>query len=328
MIIRATQRLKQKLYAPLCRGVLATPPIRTADDGVVLFSMIGSAVLIPYLVAVKSLHHHLRRGRVALLDDGTLTAEDRAVLAHHLGQPEIFSILDVDVGPCPTGGTWERLLSILDLRAKDYVIQLDSDTVTVGPVPEVEAAIDANVCFTLLGAEGDIEEILPVGEFSRRYFPGGAPRKEDFAGHIQGASESILTDICIPGLPHPLYVRGCSGFAGFARGGDRALATAFSQAACAKLGEARWAEWGTEQVTSSFVIANEAGSRVLPPGRYTNFWDTPPPADSRMIHFVGSYRYRGFEYFRRSRAAIRAMRRPEPIRREQAAFAAQARTAP
>jgi len=308
VIIKATQRLKQMLHAPLCRGIVSTPPVQPKDDGVVLFSMIGTAVLIPYLVAVKSLHHHLRRGRVMILDDGTLTADDRAVLAHHLGNPVILSIRDVDVGPCPHGGTWERLLTILDLRADDYVIQLDSDTVTVGPVPEVAAAIDANVSFTLLGAEGNIEAILPVAEFARRHFPGGAPGQEDREGHIQGATESILTGLQIPGLPDPYYIRGCSGFTGFARGGDRSLATAFSQACSKLLGDQRWAEWGTEQVTSSFVIANDPGSQVLPPERYTNFWDTPLPADSRMIHFVGSFRYRGFEYAHRSRSAIRALR--------------------
>ena len=52
------------------QGILDTPPIVAQDDGVILFSMIGTAVLLPYLVAVKSLHHHLPRGKVVLLDDG------------------------------------------------------------------------------------------------------------------------------------------------------------------------------------------------------------------------------------------------------------------
>ena len=78
--------------------VLSTPPIVPKADGVVLFSMIGTAVLLPYLVAVKSLWHELRRGRVAILDDGTLTAQDRAVLAHHCGDPEIISIAQVQTG--------------------------------------------------------------------------------------------------------------------------------------------------------------------------------------------------------------------------------------
>ncbi len=70
------------------QGILDTPPIVAQDDGVILFSMIGTAVLLPYLVAVKSLHHHLPRGKIVLLDDGTLTEGDKQVLAHHCDQPE------------------------------------------------------------------------------------------------------------------------------------------------------------------------------------------------------------------------------------------------
>ena len=77
----------------------------------VIFSMMGTRVLLPYLVAVKSFHAQLAIGRVVILDDGTLTAADRAVLAHHLGNPSILPIDAVKTGACPTGGTWERLLT-------------------------------------------------------------------------------------------------------------------------------------------------------------------------------------------------------------------------
>ena len=108
------------------RHILDTPPIVPMDDGVILFSMIGTAVLLPYLVAVKSLHAQLQRGRVMLLDDGTLTDADKAVLAHHVGNPQILTFADIDTAPCPKGNCWERLLAILDLRREHYVIQLDS----------------------------------------------------------------------------------------------------------------------------------------------------------------------------------------------------------
>ncbi|MGE4430882.1 MAG: hypothetical protein AB7E05_09115 [Sphingobium sp.] len=300
-------RLKRPLYDFRCRTVLNTPPCRAREDGVVLFSMIGTQVMIPYLVAAKSLHHHLRRGRFVIMDDGTLTPDDKAVLRHHLDNPRILPLRDVDVGPCPHGGTWERLLTILDMAADDYVIQLDSDTLTTGPVPDVEQAIADNASFTLLGAETPVQQILGVEEFTRRFFPDGAPTQEDRTGHIQGATESILADLSIPGWPDLRYVRGCSGFAGFARGQDRRLATAFSQAASAVLGPKRWNEWGTEQVTSSFVIANDPHGRVLPPDLYVNYWGTAPVRDVRFLHFIGTYRWHRFEYQRRSLAAIRAL---------------------
>lgn len=163
---KVMRKLREGQFLRAARGILHTPPVRGADDGVILFSMIGTKVLLPYLVAVKSLHAQLRRGRVVMLDDGTLTAADKAVLAQHLDHPRIIPIASVATGPCPRGGTWERLLTILDLRRDAYVIQLDSDTVTLGPVPEIAQAIAAGRSFTLRG--GTDAEILPLDEVSAR----------------------------------------------------------------------------------------------------------------------------------------------------------------
>ena len=139
---RALRRLREMHFNRAVHGVLAAPPARAADDGVVIFSMIGTRVVLAYLVAAKSLHAQLGRGRFAILDDGTLTSADKALLAAHLSSPEIFDIAAVDVGQCPRGGCWERLLTLLELRRDNYVIQLDSDTVTLGPVSEIAVVMD------------------------------------------------------------------------------------------------------------------------------------------------------------------------------------------
>src|SRR3546814_5542070 len=73
-------RLKRKWYNHLCKTIFSTPPVQSHKDGVVIFSMIGTEVMTPYLVAAKSLHHHLKRGRTVIMDDGTLTDRDRSVL--------------------------------------------------------------------------------------------------------------------------------------------------------------------------------------------------------------------------------------------------------
>lgn len=288
-------RWKAWMHARLARGVLATPPLVPRDDGVVIFSMIGHRVLLPYLVAVKSLHRHLARGRVVILDDGTLTPADHALLARHAGAPEVIALADVDTGPCPRGGTWERLLTILDRRADDYVIQLDSDTVTLGSLPEVAEAIEANRSFSLRGeAEATL---MPVGPFVAS-LPHEAPPL-----HIQKATERLLDQI---DLADARYFRGCSGFTGFARGAaGRALAERLSTAMEARLGRARWREWGTEQVTSSFVIANDAYPLLLPYRRYLNYWDQGVPADARLVHFLGTCRHHGTAYRDATSAALR-----------------------
>lgn len=284
---KITDFIAQTRFERVARGILQTAPIVPRDDGVILFSMMGTRVLLPYLVAIKSVHAALGTGRVVILDDGTLTSADRKILAHHCGEPEIRSIASVDTGPCPRGGTWERLLTILDLRREHYVIQVDSDIVARGPMPEVAQAIAQGRSFTL---RGEAE--------SERMDAAGIARQQAVyeTTHVQGLIEQAMDRVEIAGFDPVHYVRGCSGFAGFAPSGSgRSLAEAFSAEADRLLGRAKWSEWGSEQVTSNFVIANEPDPLLLPYDRYMNFWDEGVPEDARIVHFIGTYRFdRGF----------------------------------
>lgn len=302
---RLRRRLREWRHRRLAAAVVHTPPIRPAEgDGVLIFSMIGTRVLMPYLVAVKSLHAQLRRGRIAILDDGTLTDGDRAVLARHLGNPRIVSIRDVDLHGCPPRSCWERLLTLLDMRRDAYVIQLDSDTVTLGPVPEVEAAIADGRDFTLRGEEG--ATWLSIADFAASRPP---VDPLDPAIHVQEAIEASLGRIDA-GLPRPgHYVRGCAGFAGFAPGGlGRATAEAFSAEATALLGWDNWKRWGSEQVMSNVIVANEGEPVLLPYGRYRNYWDDGMPEDVRFVHFIGTCRYHGTAYRDATRKALQLIR--------------------
>ena len=283
--------------------MLATAPITPTDDRVVIFSMIGHKVLLPYLVAVKSLHARLRTGRIAILDDGTLTADDRAVLARHLLRPEIRSLRDVATGACPQGGCWERLLTLLDLTADDYVVQLDSDTVTLGDVPEVADAIAANRSFTMLGdALAGERGVLSLEDFTAVYHP--ARGVDPFGdAHVQRAIEGNWDRL--PDGEGKRYIRGCAGFAGFARGGPgREAAADFSRAAERVVGVAKWRSWGSEQVASNYLIANAADPVLLPYARYENYWNAAPGPDVRFLHFVGTHRFATGEYRRRTLKAI------------------------
>lgn len=289
-------------HAEAISGILDTPPIVPKQDGLVLFSMIGTAVLLPYLVAVKSLWGQLKRGRVAILDDGTLTPQDYAILAHHCGDPEILHIKDVPLGLFPAGGTWERLLTILDRRSSEYFIQLDSDTVTIGPVPEIAEAISRNRSFLLLGEAESGCGPLPLSEFCDRFYPEGAQDN-----HVQSRIESQL------GTIDPergwKYVRGCSGFAGFAAmGGGRPLAAAFLKEMKRLIGDKDVSIWGTEQVTSNFHLANEVQPVVLPYDRYMNYWNEDWGEDTAFIHFVGTHRHKNGAYIRASLQAIEILR--------------------
>ncbi|MFM5917689.1 MAG: hypothetical protein ACKOOL_09170 [Novosphingobium sp.] len=296
---RALRRLREMHFNRAVRGVLGTPPARAAMDGVVIFSMIGTRVLLPYLVAAKSLHARLGRGRFAILDDGTLTAADKALLAHHLDNPELRSLSDVDVGSCPRGGCWERLLTLLELRRDNYVIQLDSDTVTLGPVEDIAAAIDAGRDFTLRGEATSVW--LPVSNF-------GNGKAAPADAHVQMQIEARMPEVAAAagGLTH--YVRGCAGFAGFAPGGPgRELADRFSRAASSALGREVWAQWGSEQVMSNLYVANEGEPALLPYEHYLNFWNEPVGPEAAFVHFVGTYRYHAGAYAAAARQALAAL---------------------
>lgn len=302
---RLTWHAKRLRHRRVAARVLATPPIRPIDDGVVLLSMVGSAVVLPALVAIKSLHAQLGRGGVALLDDGSLTQADRATFAHHLGNPAITHIRDVDLGAAPPGGTWERLLHLLDLRRDHYVIQVDSDTVTLGALPEVEQAIDAGRDFTL---RGEAEAALVEVEALRDRYRGSDPRRPGL--HVQDAAEEAMGQVAIASGTLRRYARGCSGFAGFAPGGlGRELAEAFSLEMDRLIGRERWSRWGSEQVTSNLVVANGSDPLLLPYERYCNFEDRPLAADMRFVHFIGTCRFHGSAYRDATRASIAALGR-------------------
>ncbi len=299
---RWRSKIEATRHAEAITGILETPPIEPRQDGVVLFSMIGTAVLLPYLVAVKSLWQHLQRGRIAILDDGTLTAQDRAILAHHCGDPQIMRIADVKLNEFPAGGTWERLLTILDNRAGEYWIQLDSDTVTVGAVPEIADAIARNRSFVFLGGKDAEVGPLPLKEFREHFYPDG---KAD--GHVQTRIESRLDTI--DAARGWKYTRGCSGFAGFAATGHgRPLASAFLTEMKRMIGEEDVSIWGTEQVTSNFHLSNEPEPVVLPYDRYMNYWNEPWEDDTRFIHFVGTHRHDNGAYIDASCAAIEKLK--------------------
>lgn len=283
----------------VARAVLRTPPVPARGEGLVVLSMVGGRVLEPYLVAAKSLLRGLGGGRAVVIDDGTLSPADRAALARHMPGVEVLAIDSVDTGACPRGGTWERLLTILDLRADAYVVQVDSDTVTLGAIPEVVGAVRANRSFSLRGEPG--AELADAAALAAALPPLPEPM------HVQHAAERALPRLALP-IAHPRYFRGCSGFAGFARsGGGRALAEAFSRENERLLGPERWGRWGSEQVTSNFVVANDPDPLLLPYDRYLNHTGETVPPDARFVHYLGEWRFNSGSYFDATRRAIRAL---------------------
>src|SRR5262249_16853689 len=142
-------------------------------------------------------------GEIVVVDDGTLTAEDRAEISFHIGSPQFFRATEVACGPLPQGGTWERLIIAVGLSTESYVIQLDSDTVTRDDIPEVRNCVQSNRSFTLGTAQG--REVVSLAEMAR--LASSRP-----GSHVQDETERNFSRL--PNAEAGFYIRGSSGFAG------------------------------------------------------------------------------------------------------------------
>ena len=290
------RKFQRSLHNIACRGIVDTPPVKIQSAPLVFCSMVSTADFVMYLSAMKSMYKHIREGRVVTIDDGSLTQEQRDLLRKHL-DAEVRHITDAPKRRVPKGGTWERLTTIVDLSRDAYVIQVDSDTLTRNAIPEILDSYRSSRPFILAG-DREGSGLKSVEDTSKAARADGSP-------HIQTAAEGKLDTI--PGIK-PSYVRGCSGFFGIPKG---ALTLddveEFSQAMTSALGT-RWNEWGTEQMTVNYLVANLPGVNVLQPPKYTQYFGKPLGGESNFVHFIGMYRFDHLAYTRETRKLISELR--------------------
>jgi len=281
-------------YQQTVRDVLSTKPLQRGELPFVLLSMVHKRDVCSYLVAVKSFTHFLNPGCIVVVCDPSIDQHDRATLMSHVPHLELREADEFTHPDIPRGGTWERLFAISIYARDNYVVQLDADTLTVHPIPEVLEAISNHQGF-VLGEKPDtpIRDLHAVRENALPWMQPGA--------HIQGIVETEMVNVGLPSDAR--YIRGCSGFAGFPPSTKmQDTMTDFSRRMRAKLGE-DWKRWGTEQVTSNYLVSNAFGTRALPFPKY----GTPDcaTAETAFYHFIGSMRFVNSKYQARSRQAIR-----------------------
>jgi hypothetical protein len=292
---RVSKALQYWWYNRGCRAIEETAPISADDSEVVVLSMLKANHVTMYLVAAKTLHRQLGRGRFLVVDDGSLTQGQRARIRHHLPLIEFVPIASIDRRGLPKGGTWERLALIAELTERAYVVQMDADTLALGALPEVARQIAKNASFTINGEPDSAIESLAA-----------AAARFDDDQHVQTLAERALTSVGLD--ENARYVRGCSGFAGFASGGDVGPRIRDFSARMERALGHKWTEWGSEQVGSNFLIANAPSSIVLSAPRYLNYpGGTVPPATS-FLHFIGPSRFNDGTYRRYAGMAIDALR--------------------
>lgn len=291
MFFSLTNKLRKGWLNWHARQILDAPPVRCdADSNLLILTQTYHPDLYMYLLAAKSFARYVPPRGFVIVDDG-LTGHDRATLEYHLGEVRFVPIARVDTGPCPSGGTWERLLTIARLTPERYVIQLDADTLTLNPPQEVIDCIGENRPFTLGTSTG--KAIISAREAH-------AHALQSPTDHVQSHAEQAL--VSLRNADTLKYVRGCSGFAGFPHGGEiESQIHDFSSQMETLLGAGKWRAWGSEQVTSNFTVANLPGAMVLSPTRYP-FWQ--PGLDisaAALVHFFGTYRFSEGMYVRMAR---------------------------
>lgn len=296
---RVEQRLRRDFFRwrhqHAVQSVLTTAPVVAGSLPFTLLSMVQKRDVVSYLVAVKSFVHFANPRRVVIVCDPSIDAGDKDILRRHIPHVEFRSADEFTHPEIPRGGTWERLLAICAYAETDYVVQLDADTVTVKPVAEVSDAIREQQGFVLGETSNQtLMSLQATSAYARRDF--------DPHGHIQGCAEACMDSVGLPDAS--LYVRGCSGFTGFPP--DRTMKERllmFSGCMSRQLGMQRWAAWGTEQVTSNYLVANAGNTKVLPFPKY----GTPNVMneETAFLHFIGSMRFINSKYEKTSREAIR-----------------------
>ncbi|WP_156373127.1 hypothetical protein [Pseudorhodoferax sp. Leaf267] len=296
MSTRLVRTLCQRLYLGGIAGIAQTAALQPGHLPYSLLSMVQHRDVLPYLVALKSFHARLPARRVVVVCDPSITAEDRVLLARHVPHIVLREAAEFVDPHIPRGGTWERLYAISEYARDDYVVQLDADTLTLGALPEVQAAIVQARGFVIGESVGQTLETLPeVAQRARAWL---APPINSV--HIQAVVEAMVDELGLP--PQTRYVRGCSGFTGFPPDAAmRARLLAFSAQMRERHGP-RWADWGTEQITSNYLVANAQGTQVLPFPRYGTPDAITP--DAAFMHFIGYLRFVNRRYERLSRREI------------------------
>lgn len=280
------------------KSILKTPVVKCDPfSSIVCVSQVCHRDIFMYLLAIKSFTRFVSPQKVYILDDLSLTKKDKILIYEHIEQVEIIPITNIANKKCPIGACWERLLFISDCVKKNYVIQLDSDTLTLNNVPEIINSVKENQSF-MLGTLGG-HKIQPMKEICQNV-------KSSNSNHVQIIAEKNFDFLA--NYEQLKYVRGCAAFTGFGKKSfSRLQVEQFSRRMEEIIGTA-WSNWGSEQVTSNYIIANSQSAIVLPYPKYAGFRPEKDLKESSFLHFMGTYRFKKGVYIKLAKDVVEKLK--------------------
>jgi hypothetical protein len=292
------QKIYYRIFDSATKYISNTPPIQCDPSSqVACVSQVCHRDIYAYLIAIKSFTRFLVPNKIYVVDDLSLTIRDRTLITEHINDVRIVPLSEIETHQCPSGGTWERLLLISDCVKDDYVIQVDSDTLTMKDISEIQAAVEDNRSF-ILGTWKE-QKIEPMKKACENVISVNSQ-------HVQMLAEKNLCKLS--NYKRLYYVRGCSAFAGFPRGElIRGKIQDFSRQMEEVLGT-KWHDWGSEQVTSNFVVANCCKSSVLPFPKYAGFRPGIQVGRSSFLHFSGTFRFKDSVYIKLAKQVLAELR--------------------
>jgi hypothetical protein len=294
VIFKLKKETRRIFYNLACRNILKTSPINRGSVPVTIVSLLSRQDIVAYLLAIKSLSRRIGLPQgVHVINDGSLAAGHERLLKHHVPFLKIVHVYDISTGKCPRHLCWPRLCYVVDLSQESYVLQMDSDTLTLDALNEVCDCISSNRSFILGTKTGQhLEDPEATSRRARSWN----------VDHVQVFAERQMKNLPGCGLR---YVRGSAGFAGFAKGGfSREKIEEFSTSMETLVGADKWASWGSEQVTSNLSIANSNDPLVLRSPKYVNHVPNEDVSKAAFIHFIGKYRYQNGVYSRMSKNIV------------------------
>ena len=296
MLYRVRREIDLRRFSRKIAGILETKPLCVANAPLAVVSMVANRDVPMYVAAIKSFYPKLGGGKIVAIVDRDMPSALRDTLRHHIDGIELAILEDIPAGTCQRGGTWERLLFCLDRSECEYTIQLDADTLCVSEeVNEVVACVRANRAFTM--ADGFTRQPLLEAAAMAEATP------SDYIGIVAERAFARY-----PGHEQLYYIRGSSGFAGFAKGGfTRTQMDSFHQEMEKLVGEKRWREWGSEQCGSNWAVANSPDPIVLPYPEYGSFNGRVLRHRAKLFHFIGRYRFQEDYFARRTQELIAAL---------------------
>ena len=300
MFYSLKDKLNRYRFFEACKQIFITAPvIATTNEPVAVLTQLQHKDVILFLIAIKTFARQVPLSKVFIINDGSLDNDDFIILRKHIPIADFYDAKQFAEPSCPTGGCWERLLAIASFIDQFFIIQLDSDTLTLSALNEVKDHIKTNTGFVI--GTWDNQEIEFMNVSSERVQKNVNPTVD---AHVQMVAEAHFSKL--DGSENLRYVRGCAGFSGFSKESfNKQFIIDFSTKMEKEIGS-KWHEWGSEQVMSNVVVANLDQTTVLPHPKYTDCNNMKLP-DTSFIHFIGECRFRRSLYAKLAQNEIRKL---------------------